>query len=82
MTFDLAAVKAVAQLGATLGRTFPYELLRAVSPLDDATLQQALARLVEAELLYQRGRPSLANCAFKHVLVQEEAYQSLLRSTR
>jgi hypothetical protein len=51
----LASAKAVAQLGATLGRAFPYELLRAVSLLDDATLQQALVRLVEAELLYQRG---------------------------
>ena len=78
----LAPVKAVAQVAATLGRTFSYELLRAVSPLDHAMLQQALARLVEAELLYQRGRPTLANYVFKHALVQEEAYQSLLKSTR
>jgi predicted ATPase len=48
----LATVKEVAQLGATLGRAFSYELLRAVSPLDEATIQQSLARLVEAELLY------------------------------
>jgi hypothetical protein len=53
----LAAVKKVAQLGATLGRALSYELLRAVSPMDEVTLQQALARLVEAELLYQR-KPS------------------------
>ena len=53
----LAAVKDVAQLGAVLGREFAYELLRAVAPLDEATLQQALAQLVEAELLYQRGCP-------------------------
>jgi predicted ATPase len=78
----LAAVKAVAQLGATLGRTFSYELLQALSPLDDASLQQALARLVEAELLYQRGKPPQATYLFKHALVQEEAYQSLLKSTR
>jgi predicted ATPase len=78
----LAPVKAVAQLGATLGRTFSYELLQAVSPLDDAALQPALARLVEAELLYQRGKPPLATYAFKHALVQEEAHQSLLKSTR
>ena len=53
----LAPVKEVAQLGATLGREFSYELLRAVAPLDEATLQHALAQLVEAELLYQRGVP-------------------------
>jgi len=78
----LAAVKAVAQLGATLGRAFPYALLAAVSPLDEATLQQALARLVEAELLYQRGVPPQATYLFKHALIQEAAYQSLLKSTR
>ena len=78
----LATGKEVAQLAATLGRTFPYELLRAVSPLDEATLQQALARLVEAELLYQRGMPPQATYLFKHALIQEAAYQSLLRSTR
>jgi TOMM system kinase/cyclase fusion protein len=78
----LAPVKAVAQQGATLGRTFSYELLQAVSSLDDAALQPALARLVEAELLYQRGKPPLATYVFKHALVQEEAYQSLLKSTR
>jgi tetratricopeptide (TPR) repeat protein len=63
-------------------RTFPYELLRAVSPLDDATLQQALARLVEAELLYQHGVPPQATYVFKHALIQEAAYQSLLRNAR
>ena len=78
----LATGKEVAQLAATLGRTFPYELLRAVSPLDEATLQQALARLVEAELLYQRGVPPQATYLFKHALIQEAAYQSLLKSTR
>jgi predicted ATPase len=78
----LAAGKAVAQLGATLGRAFPYALLAAVSPLDEETLQQALARLVEAELLYQRGVPPQATYLFKHALIQEAAYQSLLKSTR
>jgi class 3 adenylate cyclase/predicted ATPase len=78
----LATAKEVAQLAATLGRTFSYELLRAVAPLDEATLQQALARLVEAELLYQRGMPPQATYVFKHALIQEAAYQSLLRSTR
>jgi predicted ATPase len=78
----LAAVKEVAQLGAVLGREFSYALLRAVAPLDDAPLQQALAQLLEAELLYQRGHPPQATYLFKHALVQDAAYQSLLRSTR
>src|SRR5262249_19314182 len=56
----LATIKAVAQLGAVLGRTFAYELLQAVSPLDEATLQQGLRQLVEAELVYQRGAPPQA----------------------
>jgi TOMM system kinase/cyclase fusion protein len=78
----LAAVKEVAQLGAALGREFPYGLIRAVSHLDAAALGQALGRLVEAELLYQRGVPPAATYTFKHALVQEAAYQSLLKSTR
>ena len=67
---------------AVLGRTFSYELLQAVTPLDEASLQQALARLVEAELLYQRGVPPQATYLFKHALIQDAAYQSLLKSTR
>jgi class 3 adenylate cyclase len=78
----LATVKEVAQLGATIGRTFAYELLQAVSPLDEVTLQQDLRQLVEAELVYQRGVPPQATYIFKHALIQEAAYQSLLRSTR
>ncbi len=78
----LATVKGVAQLGATLGREFSYELLQAVSPVDDTALQQALRQLVEAELLYQRGMPPQATYRFKHILIQDAAYQSLLRSTR
>jgi predicted ATPase/class 3 adenylate cyclase len=78
----LATVKAVAQLGAVLGRTFPYELLQAVAPLDEAVLQQALSQLIDAELLYQRGVPPQAIYLFKHALLQETAYQSLLKSTR
>lgn len=78
----LAGVKEVAQLGATLGRAFPYELLRAVSSLDETTLQRSLARLVEAELLYQRGVLPDATYIFKHALIQEAAYHSLLKSRR
>jgi predicted ATPase/DNA-binding winged helix-turn-helix (wHTH) protein len=78
----LAAVKALAQLGATLGREFAYELLQAVSPWDEDTLQRGLQQLVAAEFLYQRGIPPQATYLFKHALIQEAAYQSLLKSTR
>ena len=78
----LASVKAVAQLGATIGRDFTYELLQAVAPWDELTVQHALRQLVEAELLYQRGMPPQATYLFKHALIQDAAYQSLLKSTR
>jgi predicted ATPase len=78
----LAPVKEIAQLGATLGREFSYELLHAVSPLDEDSLQQGLRQLVEVELLYQRGLPPQAQYFFKHALVQDAAYQSLLKSKR
>jgi TOMM system kinase/cyclase fusion protein len=78
----LATVKSLAQLGATLGREFSYDLLQAVSPWDEATLQRGLHQLVAAEFLYQRGLPPQATYLFKHALIQEAAYQSLLRSTR
>ena len=70
------------QLGATLGREFSYELLQAVSLWDEGTLQQGLHQLVAAEFLYQRGVPPQATYVFKHALIQEAAYQSLLKSTR
>jgi predicted ATPase/class 3 adenylate cyclase len=78
----LATVKALAQLGATLGREFSYELLQAVSLWDEETLRRGLQQLVEAEILYQRGLPPQATYLFKHALIQDAAYQSLLRSTR
>jgi predicted ATPase len=65
-----------------VGREFGYEVLQAVSPVEEAVLQQGLAQLVDAELLYQRGLPPQARYRFKHALIQEAAYQSLLRSTR
>ena len=74
--------KAVAQLGAVLGRTFAYELLQAVASLDELALWRGLVQLVQAEVLYQRGVPPQATYTFKHALLQEAAYQSLLRSTR
>jgi TOMM system kinase/cyclase fusion protein len=78
----LATVKGLAQLGAALGREFSYALLQAVSLWDEETLQQGLYQLVEAEFLYQRGVPPQATYLFKHALIQDAAYQSLLRSTR
>ena len=78
----LSTVKTVAQLGAAIGRTFAYEVLQAVAPLDEALLQHGLQQLVAAELVYQRGLPPQATYMFKHALIQDTAYQSLLRSTR
>jgi class 3 adenylate cyclase/DNA-binding winged helix-turn-helix (wHTH) protein/predicted ATPase len=78
----LGAAKGLAQLGATLGREFAYALLRAVAPWDEATVRRALQQLVEAELLYQRGLPPQATYVFKHALIQEAAYESLLKRTR
>src|SRR5947208_473678 len=78
----LVTAKAVAQYAAVIGRQFSYALLSTVSPLDEATLQRELGRLVEAELVYQRGLPPQATYTFKHALIQDAAYQSLLKSTR
>ena len=78
----LATAKVVAQLGATIGRTFAYDVVQAVAPLDDTTLQRALMQLVEVEIVTQRGLPPQATYTFKHALIQDAAYQSLLRSTR
>jgi TOMM system kinase/cyclase fusion protein len=78
----LATVKAIAQLGATLGREFSSALLQAVSPWDEGTVQRGLHQLVEAEFLYQHGVSPHATYRFKHALIQDTAYQSLLKSTR
>src|SRR4030095_220967 len=59
-----------------------YALLHAVAPWDEATLQRGLHQLVEAEFLYQRGVPPQATYTFKHALIQDTAYASLLKSTR
>ena len=72
----------VAQLGATVGREFSYELIEAVWPHDAQRLAEGLTQLVEAGLIYRRGVGAQASYFFKHVLVQEVAYESLLRRTR
>jgi predicted ATPase len=79
---QLNRAKEVAQFGAVLGREFAYELLQAIVPQDEGTLQAGLVQLVRAELLYQRGRPPRARYLFKHALIQDAAYTSLLKSTR
>jgi class 3 adenylate cyclase/predicted ATPase len=78
----LASVRLVAQIGAAIGRQFPYVLLHAVSDLPEDELHAALARLVASELVFQRGTPPEAIYTFKHALVQDAAHGSLLRSTR
>ena len=78
----LSAAKEVAQRAAVLGREFSYPLLAAVAGLEDAALRYGLARLVEAEIVFVRGEPPEAMYTFKHALVQEAAYGSLLKRTR
>jgi predicted ATPase len=78
----LPTLREVAQVGAVLGRDFAYEMLRAISAIDELRLRDVLGHLVEAELLYQRGRPPRSRYIFKHALIQDAAYQSLLRRTR
>src|SRR5262249_42308788 len=78
----LVTAKAVAQYAAVIGRQFAYDLLSTVTQLDETTLQRELGRLVEAEIVYQRGVPPQATYTFKHALIQDAAYESLLKSTR
>jgi class 3 adenylate cyclase/tetratricopeptide (TPR) repeat protein len=75
-------MKEVAQIGACLGREFDHELLSAVVPLPDAELQAALDQLVAAELVFRRGIPPATTYIFKHALVRDAAYESLLRKRR
>jgi class 3 adenylate cyclase/predicted ATPase len=78
----LAPVREVAQIGAALGRQFSHELIAAVASMPPAQLDDALAQLVGAELIYRRGAPPDAEYTFKHALVQDAAYGTLLRSRR
>jgi class 3 adenylate cyclase/predicted ATPase len=76
------SAKNVAQAGAAIGRDFSYEMLAAAAPLAEPELQEALRRLVEAGLVFQRGAPPAAEYLFKHALVQDTAYSTLLRGPR
>jgi predicted ATPase len=78
----LASARRVAQTGAAIGREFSYALLCAVLRLPEDELQASLVRIVASELVFQRGMPPDAVYAFKHALVQDAAYGSLLRNTR
>lgn len=78
----LAPTREVAQIGAALGRSFSHELLSAVVQMPQQKLDEALEQLVSAELIYRRGTPPDAEYTFKHALVQDAAYSTLLRSRR
>ncbi len=78
----LQPVKDTAQLAATIGREFSYALIREVATRDETALRYALAKLEQAELLFRRGDPPYAVYSFKHALVRDSAYESLLKSRR
>ncbi|MEX2399842.1 MAG: protein kinase [Rhodothermales bacterium] len=78
----LPAEKSIAQIGAVLGREFSFEMLRTVSGEDEDVLARAIERLVEAELIYQRGFIPDASFIFKHALIQDAAYQTLVRKRK
>ena len=72
----------VAQLAAALGREFSYELLAAVATVDEPTLQAELAKLVQAEILYPKGRPPRCTYIFKHALLEDALYNALVKGKR
>ena len=78
----LGPAREVAQIGAVLGRNFAYPLLRDVSELNEPALQGLLERLADADLLFVEGAPPEASYRFKHALIQDAAYDSMLKSRR
>jgi class 3 adenylate cyclase/tetratricopeptide (TPR) repeat protein len=78
----LGPAKEVAQVAAVIGREFSYELLQAVAGMGEAELQSALDKLADAELIYVRGIAPEATYQFKHALIQDAAYEALLKSRR
>src|SRR5262249_16892600 len=78
----LASVKEIAQIGAAMGREFSYGLIAEIAALPDLNLKAGLAQLVKAELVFQRGVPPDATYLFKHAVVQDVAYATLLRERR
>ena len=75
-------MKEIGQIGAAIGREFSYSLVRAVVGRDETSLKNALAQLEQAELVFRRGEPPEAVYSFKHALVRDAAYESLLKSRR
>src|SRR4029078_12505400 len=75
-------VKEIAQIGAAIGREFSYELIEAVAPRTKGDLDSALQQLPDSGLAFRRGTPPDATYTFKHALVQDAAYDSLLKSRR
>jgi class 3 adenylate cyclase/tetratricopeptide (TPR) repeat protein/ABC-type transport system involved in cytochrome c biogenesis ATPase subunit len=78
----LAPVREIAQIGAAIGREFSYPLVRVLVGRGETGLKQALAQLEQAELVFRRGEPPEAVYSFKHALVRDAAYESLLKSRR
>jgi class 3 adenylate cyclase/predicted ATPase len=78
----LHPVKEVAQTAAVIGRTFDHQTIAALTDLPETELDMAMRRLVEAELVFRRGTPPDATYLFKHALVRDAAYESLLKSRR
>ena len=78
----LGPTKDIAQMGSIFGREFPYSLLSTISGMTDEKLQEALARLIESGLVYAEKSSTDTTYIFKHALVQEAAYTSLLKSRR
>lgn len=72
----------LAQLAATLGREFSHELLAAVAALDEPTLEGELAKLIQAEILYAKGRPPRCTYMFKHALLEDALYNGLVKGKR
>ena len=78
----LGAAREVAQIGSVIGRGFSYSLLRDVAGMEDAPLQAALEKLAEADIVLVQGLPPESDYRFKHALIQDAAYENLLKSRR
>jgi predicted ATPase len=78
----IAPARRMAQIGATLGRSFSHQLISTVAPMPQSQVDDSLAQLVGAELIYRRGTPPDAEYTFKHALIQDSAYGTLLRGPR
>lgn len=78
----LAPVAQVVQAGAAIGRTFSWAMIAAVSGQSDEALSAALQSLIDAGLIFRRGAPPHTSYLFKHALIQDAAYESMLRSRR